>query len=515
MATPTAAELFTLIKNLVHYREEIYELASQDATNLVGLQDTIEQAVEGDYSDDVLSALVSVRNAINLAVQPGAVGAALVPLLRAFMRAIGSSPNISSVPVMLDRLYEYMSGKLGRSSGAITGATQANPVVITSAAHGLANDDMVRIEGVVGMTELNNNTYKVANQASNTFELSGVNGSAYTAYSSGGTWYQVDLFNDRNYTFATMSMDSGNTGNGSLHRLTVDDHNYTYQTATAEAKRATCVRDARTGTKEHAEEWEIRGAYRGRDNLERVGSGITTAITSANSQSTSRYLTNPSFESTSGTVPTASTPTTLSSTTECTGWTVGTAANTQLDVDTVYRGGPNISTSISMKFTDNNTAEQILQDNVNPRIDTGRPMYLQVAVYRESSCDGNLILTLGSHTETTDITTLNNAAWNIVKLTLDENLWPRVWNKNDASIKFEMSGRSTGAIYLDDVICEPFTQHDGTFWFLVGGATPWVRDDFATGTDTESGAVMTRNLAEIFGRSFPTDNAGDETQTDP
>jgi len=74
----------------------------------------------------------------------------------------------------------------------ITGATAANPVVITAASHGFSNGDEVRITDVLGMTELNNNCYTVANQTGSTFELtscddgSNINGSAYTAYISGG-----------------------------------------------------------------------------------------------------------------------------------------------------------------------------------------------------------------------------------------------------------------------------------------------------------------------------------------
>lgn len=68
----------------------------------------------------------------------------------------------------------------------ITGATAANPVVITAVAHGFSNGDSVLISGVEGMTELNDNSYTVANKTTNTFELSGINGTAYTAYISGG-----------------------------------------------------------------------------------------------------------------------------------------------------------------------------------------------------------------------------------------------------------------------------------------------------------------------------------------
>lgn len=74
------------------------------------------------------------------------------------------------------------------TTGSITAATQANPVVVTSAAHGLANGQKVHITGVAGMTQLNNLTYIVANQAANTFELTGINGTGFGAYTSGGVW---------------------------------------------------------------------------------------------------------------------------------------------------------------------------------------------------------------------------------------------------------------------------------------------------------------------------------------
>ncbi len=69
----------------------------------------------------------------------------------------------------------------------ITGATRANPVVITSAAHGLQNGDGVYITGVNGMTQINNRRFVVAGRTTNTFQLQGVNGSGYNNYTSGGT----------------------------------------------------------------------------------------------------------------------------------------------------------------------------------------------------------------------------------------------------------------------------------------------------------------------------------------
>lgn len=82
---------------------------------------------------------------------------------------------------------------LFEATKAITGITAANPPVVTSAAHGFANGDRVYIQDVVGMSQVNGQSFLVANQATNTFELQdpdtglNVDGSSYTAYSSGGT----------------------------------------------------------------------------------------------------------------------------------------------------------------------------------------------------------------------------------------------------------------------------------------------------------------------------------------
>ena len=69
----------------------------------------------------------------------------------------------------------------------ITGITKANPAVVTSNSHGFSNGDRVFISGVVGMTQVNNLEFTVAGATTNTFQLSGVDSSAYTTYSSGGT----------------------------------------------------------------------------------------------------------------------------------------------------------------------------------------------------------------------------------------------------------------------------------------------------------------------------------------
>jgi len=73
------------------------------------------------------------------------------------------------------------------STATITNVTQANPgQVTTSAAHGFTTGEIVGITGVVGMTELNGNSYTVTVVDSTNFTI-GVDTSGYTAYTSDGT----------------------------------------------------------------------------------------------------------------------------------------------------------------------------------------------------------------------------------------------------------------------------------------------------------------------------------------
>ena len=76
----------------------------------------------------------------------------------------------------------------------ITGITKANPAVVTySGSDTYANGDRVLINGVVGMTQVNNREFAVAgvNVGANTFELSGVNSTNYSTYASGGTVAEI------------------------------------------------------------------------------------------------------------------------------------------------------------------------------------------------------------------------------------------------------------------------------------------------------------------------------------
>jgi hypothetical protein len=82
------------------------------------------------------------------------------------------------------------------AGGTITAATNASPIVITSAGHNLSTGTVVTISGVVGNTAANG-TFQVTVVDANTFSLNGTTGNS--AYVSGGLWHVAGLY-DINFT---------------------------------------------------------------------------------------------------------------------------------------------------------------------------------------------------------------------------------------------------------------------------------------------------------------------------
>lgn len=81
-----------------------------------------------------------------------------------------------------------------KASQQISGITKANPAVVTyTGADNFANGDRLIIRDVLGMTEVNNREFEVSNvnTGAKTFELYGINSTAYTTYVSGGSIHEI------------------------------------------------------------------------------------------------------------------------------------------------------------------------------------------------------------------------------------------------------------------------------------------------------------------------------------
>lgn len=104
--------------------------------------------------------------------------------------------------------YTRTSDPFTSATVAITAITQASPGVVSAGGHAYANGNIVRIDSVVGMTELNDKVFVVANVVAGTsFTLVTLEGipvdtTSYTNYSSGGNavlaanWPRAVTFND-------------------------------------------------------------------------------------------------------------------------------------------------------------------------------------------------------------------------------------------------------------------------------------------------------------------------------
>jgi hypothetical protein len=86
------------------------------------------------------------------------------------------------------------------------------------------------------------------------------------------------------------------------------------------------------------------------------------------------------------------------------------------------------------------------------------------------------------------MTTLSDDAWNVVDVpdAQGQNCWYDSMAENDLDVGFALASRTSGCLYLDDIVFAPMTPIDGAFYALVGGATPFKAKDVFTVTDSES-----------------------------
>lgn len=127
------------------------------------------------------------------------------------------------------KTYEIYVFSIGASTQAITGATQANPCVLTATSHPYNNGDRVKIIMAAGMTELDGQIYTVAGAGVNDFQLNDDNGGtinsgAYGAYSDPGTaQLATEIIVVHSHRTYGVGADVGMMGGGGIASLTGSD----------------------------------------------------------------------------------------------------------------------------------------------------------------------------------------------------------------------------------------------------------------------------------------------------
>ena len=139
-----------------------------------------------------LDDLVNSSNNIEMAVHPTTGRIFVATLVSGQPRGVFYSSNPTSATPTWTRM-DVPVLPLG-GGAAITGATNATPIEITSAGHGLSSGNFVVVDGVTG-NEGANGFYRVTVTGTNTFRLDDSAGTG--AYAGGGTWNRVTGPNPR------------------------------------------------------------------------------------------------------------------------------------------------------------------------------------------------------------------------------------------------------------------------------------------------------------------------------
>lgn len=426
MASPTRAEVETQWSNAAHMLEEARELAQADATNWVGMEDTLAQSVESDFAGEILGSAAQSRTFLAGLLSNSNAAQHLLPHLRSYLRHVVNAP-IGQVQDMIDKMYKYM----------------------------------------------HDNSYTV---------------------------------NSRDFTFGSPAAGGGNAGNGVLYRLTKDEFNYDLEAQHADAKTLECKFDQSTGTFKHEELFEIRGQSSAPDGLALAGSnkrGFIAALSARNS-----LLSNPSFSQFGGT---AASPTSI------TGWTSSVTVNSTnyaFDNTNYYRDfqGDTTPYSLQMKVTANLTQKlSVLSTRLNTRV----PYMLQVAWNRQvGSASGTLVIRMGAANNSVAVSA--QTGWQLLRVPASpgQNNWHRQFDEQDLDVAIEWT-RTSGDLLIDDVLLVPATAFDGAWYWMIGGSTPFLREDTFTFSDSETGAVLQRWFWRAFGRYLPHATGAGETWADP
>lgn len=429
MASPTFAECQAQIKRLCYLLHLVRDRAEITSTTLATQIDTIQQAVEGDFTADELDAVEAFRSRYASLMTSEVVSSLLTPELLHIAK-VRSWPDTDPVAI-LSRLYEYMD---------------ANSLSV----------------------------------------------------------------NSRNITFGSVTAGGSNVGNGTINRLTKDENDFPIEATTVEVKTFECRQDANTQTEKGEEVFEVRGTAANKDGLETAGSGVLGTLRAMSCRDTAQILQNPSFTTYTGTT---SVPTTIA------GWTPITTpssyANLEIDTTNYYRLYPGETTGASLKIKTTTDGVSQALSVLGSKLSPVKPYYAQIAWNRSvGSFSGTLRLSVGA--TTVSVVAAAQSGWQVLRLALDQGLWARNFNEADLDIKIEITAFTSGYVLVDDLILVPMEQIDGCWYTIVGGSTPFLRNDTFTFTDSGgTDAIIQYWLWRGYGMYLPSNNAGSETWTDP
>jgi len=312
-------------------------------------------------------------------------------------------------------------------------------------------------------------------------------------------------------TYGAVTAGGANSGTGTVYCLKEDERGFAIEACAVETKTFRCTADYGLGSRKGEEAFEVWGTPPSKDGLENLGSGVgrqglDRAMSAADSQ---RFIGNPSFS-----IYTGGTPLTALDS-----WTVNSGTFANIDIRTgaanVYRNPDGDTSYAAIRFSGNEKLYQYI--GAAQKLDKDVPYHVAVAWCRRAGATGNLTLRLGNATVTVTIGSGTNDVWNVLTLALDKKRWPYYFDKQSLALEIEVDTLAVGTVDIDDVQFYPMTKIDGLWWSIVGGATPFLLNDYFTQAVTQADATKGKKQYHIyraFGYYMP-HTAGAATDADP
>lgn len=305
----------------------------------------------------------------------------------------------------------------------------------------------------------------------------------------------------RGITFASAAADGGNLGSGNIRRLTVDPNGFNIEAVACEAKSMKCIQDQHSGAPKFQETFQLCGSPMLKDDLENTNSGFNGSANAISGAESAALISNPSFDQVTGD---DATPDSI------VGWEVSNIALVEVGRNSTeyYRDYAGVSDPGGLICKPGTfTVSQALSLR-NVQIDPFTPYWFQVAIRRVGACTGTVQMTVGGQSVSVNLTTLTQDTWQILKIGPTSANWYQNWKAENAAITFTFTSIAVGTVILDDFLFAPFTPFDGTWVAIVGGTTPYLRDDLYTWTDTDGGTGKIQYFAyRAFSRWFPSTGA--------
>lgn len=294
----------------------------------------------------------------------------------------------------------------------------------------------------------------------------------------------------------------GNAGDGELKRLTVDRNGEPIENVTLESVSAKCTADQNSGTDKGKELFRVFGQPNGRDVVETRGSGFPSEINLTAQHSGFSLIQNPSFDTLVGS--------TISTPTEIPNWDIitGVIGDFELDETDIALPAPNDNVTVrSLRIKSNVKIVQKLV-NIRRRLNVNLPYFLRLWYNKTPGAvtAGTLTIRMGSQSASVNLA-VAGAGWQKLDLTIDQNLWFPNFDEEDLDIEIEVTGLTGTYLLVDDATFVPWSTHDGSWYLLLPGRTPFLFEDLFTwsNTGTATAGRIQRTLNFFFRRFLPSD----------